>query len=310
MIKIEKLILHKVNNVKNINEYLFMLKQTLKLINKSGYIPQKGKTFYCFRIFENEFEYCEHKSGIAKFYRSNNLKNFKSNKSLFLKEIFKRLKDININSLHSNNMHKNKNKVFMIGCDNKFNIFEENKMYFCGLYTMNPETFMLRPFNISEEFIEQTILGSKFMSSGYINNNLRFNDYFEFIEKNDYDLYNAIKDTKNTNVSITKCKLCINNKKHDPFSKFIYNNIDNDEYPKIREKYFINYVILKLNDYFYKFIVQENKYESFFVHDKNNNILIKISEFNNTENLSLNENSNKTNNDDLYEFNNMLPKVY
>lgn len=308
MIKLEKIILHKANSIKTIHEYLFMLKQTINLINKNGYIPQKSKFTFYFRLNKGEIELCEHKAGVFKTYLKNEISCFNSNKIIFLKEIFSILENREcIQFFEKFNLHKNNNKIIMINCDNEIKLFEKNNFYFSGFYILNNETYTIKPFDISRETINNLCKISEFIPSEIVLNNCyKFEEFIDYIKAFDSSLYKHINDEKINKTSINKTKLSIRNKKHDPFSKFIVENINNSEIPCIRNKYFVNYIILRLNSSFYKFIVDKKEFISFFVHDKKNNILIKI---NNEiiENKELKELKEEKNN---YDFNITLPRTY
>lgn len=308
MIKLEKIILHKVNSIKTIHEYLFMLKQTINLINKNGYIPQKSKLAFYFRLNKGKIELCEHKAGFFKSYLKNEISCFDSSKKILLKEIFSILeKKECIEFFEKFNLHKNNNKIIMINCDNEIKLFEKNNFYFSGFYLLNKETYTLKPFDISYETINNLCQISKLIPSEIVlNNNYKFDEFIDFIKDFDSLLYKNINDDKMNKININKTKLSIRNKKYDPFSKFIVENINNSEIPNVRNKYFVNYIILRLNSSFYKFIVDKKEFISFFVHDKKNNILIKI---NNEiiENKDLEEFKEEKN---ILDFKITLPRTY
>lgn len=333
---------YQVRTIKNISDYLFIVKNLCNKIEKQGYYKKKDGVLIPIRWSQKKeswvIDRCSSKARdsegvcLSELDKSGFPLNLRLGASFILNEIkdnylwkefaekynlFKNPDRVVCFEFLSNKINRisyNDTNAFVIGMflrnrtkkrDNT--LFNENK----GKLIDNSKEFQELISKCSDKFLINELIKCE-------KNNI-YNDFIGNVNNLQvkFKTSNSILELLKQNNNISYRKININGKKYDPFSFYLFKKIENNEidFNSIKDsKYINNYLIMKINfelgEFIKKQICKNNNEEGIIIHDKINNVFFKFTGYFNflESEIELNE---KNENDKInFDYKYFLPGVF
>ena len=326
---------YQVKGIKNIQDYLSVLKNVTRTLEQKGYkekmdgilVPVRWSIKKECWVVDRGTLLQRDIDGVSLFdlHHTNFPNELKIAVRYILEEFSKN--EVLDSFCESLGLKKNETKFiafeYVCGLTNRIE-YSIKTAYPLGLFYMNRNK-KSSIIDISEEFVSNLSgFSSNFKNNLYkkTNKNYLFEKFISELKNAEIELFVdnnkktiSIKELMLENKKIYKDKITINNKKHyslssNLFTKIKKENITNSVYTKIKSDFALMY-INELYGNFIKDALELSDAEGVVVHDKKNNLLYKITGgfYYNTESV-INSNKKETNKQNYSNSYNLLPGVF